>query len=206
MYHFKKAAAPAPEVTPRWQDLVARYQQPHLGRSLRQVANSFLPFVVLWGVMYWSLGLSYWLTLALAIPAAGLLMRVFIILHDCGHGSFFKSTAANDFLGSLCGVLTLTPYFRWRHDHAIHHASSGDLERRGTGDVLTLTVNEYLALPWHKRLGYRIYRHPLVMFGLVPGPLFILAERLVGKHNGRRERFGVHWTNAMIVAVLAALG
>ena len=133
-------------------------------------------------------------------------MRVFIILHDCGHGSFFKSTAANDFLGSLCGVLTMTPYFRWRHDHAIHHASSGDLERRGTGDVKTLTVNEYLALPWHKKLGYQIYRHPLVLFGLAPGPLFIFAQRLVGQHTGRRERFGVHWTNAMLVAMLAALG
>lgn len=208
MYYFNKTTPPgaSPEATPRWQDLVARYQRPHLGRSLRQVANSFLPFFALWAVMYWSLGVSYWLTLALAIPAAGLLMRVFIILHDCGHGSFFKSNAANDFLGSVCGVFTMTPYFRWRHDHAIHHASSGDLERRGTGDVLTLTVKEYLALPWYKKLGYRIYRHPLVLFGLVPGPMFIVAQRLTGKMGGRRERFGVHWTNAMLVALAAALG
>lgn len=208
MFYFKNTppTAEMAAATPRWQDLVARYQQPHLGRSLWQVINSFGPFCVVWGVMYWSLSVSYWLTLALAFPAAGLLMRVFIILHDCGHGSFFKSSTANDFLGSLCGVLTMTPYFRWRHDHAVHHASSGDLERRGTGDVKTLTVNEYLALPWLKKLGYQIYRHPLVLFGLAPGPLFILAQRLAGRHTGRRERFSVHWTNAMIVATLAAVG
>ena len=127
---------------PSWQQLVARYQKPDLRRSLWQIANSFIPYLVLWYAMYRSLAVSYWLTLALAVPTAGMLMRIFIILHDCGHGSFFKSNKANTIVGTICGVLTFTPYAQWRREHAIHHASSGDLARRGVGDVKTLTVNE----------------------------------------------------------------
>src|SRR3990172_3848933 len=155
-----------------WQELVAKYQNPELHRSLWQMVNSIAPFLALWYLMYRSLEVSYWLTLALAIPTSGFLMRIFIILHDCGHGSFFKSTAANDLVGSVCGVLTFTPYLQWRHSHAIHHATASDLDRRGTGDVLTITVSEYRALPWYKRLGYRAYRSWLVMFVLAPAFIF----------------------------------
>jgi omega-6 fatty acid desaturase (delta-12 desaturase) len=191
---------------PRWQDIVAKYQNPNLRRSLWQMANSFVPFFVGWYLMYRSLEVSYLLTLALAAPVAGLLIRIFIILHDCGHGSFFKSTKANDFVGAVCGMLTFTPYQQWRHHHAIHHASSGDLDRRGVGDVLTLTVSEYLALPWWKRLGYRLYRNPLVMFILGPFFLFVVAHRFVSSRAGRRERFSVHLTNLSLLAIFLVLG
>src|SRR6185503_4150969 len=107
-----------------WQAIVAKYSQPHLGRSIWQIVNSFGPFLVLWGLMYWSLSVSYWLTLLLAPIAAGFLVRVFIILHDCGHGSFFKSMKANDVLGTISGIFTFTPYLQWRHGHALHHATS----------------------------------------------------------------------------------
>jgi omega-6 fatty acid desaturase (delta-12 desaturase) len=185
---------------------VANYQRPDLWRSLWQVANTFVPYLVLWYLMYRSLAVSYWLTLALAIPTAGLLIRIFIILHDCGHGSFFKSTRANDWLGSVCGVLTFTPYFQWRHAHAIHHASSGDLDRRGVGDILTLTVREYRTLPWWRRLGYRLYRHPLVMFGLGPVFVFLFAHRFVSPIAGRRERRSVHLTNLALLVIFLLAG
>ena len=143
---FRPAAEkPAPLA---WQKVVAKYQKPDLRRSIWEMVNTFVPFFALWYLMYRSLDYSYWLTLALALPTAGMAMRIFIILHDCGHGSFFKSQRANNFVGTVCGIFTFTPYFLWRHRHAMHHASHGDLDRRGVGDVLTLTVKEYLEAPW----------------------------------------------------------
>ena len=189
-----------------WQELVAKYQNPELHRSLWQMVNSIAPFLALWYLMYRSLEVSYWLTLALAIPTSGFLMRIFIILHDCGHGSFFKSTAANDLVGSVCGVLTFTPYQQWRHSHAIHHATASDLDRRGTGDVLTITVSEYRALPWYKRLGYRAYRSWLVMFVLAPAFMFLVLHRFVAPTSGKRERFGVYLTNLALLALFLVLG
>src|SRR3990172_11798817 len=172
----------------RWQEMVAKYQSPELRRSLWQVTNSFVPYLIGWYLMYRSLEVSYWLTLALAVPVAGMMVRIFIIQHDCGHSSFFRSSRANDFVGSICGVIMMTPYYQWRHSHAVHHATAGDLERRGMGDVLTLTVKEYLALPWWKRLGYRLYRHPVVMFGAAPLFLFLVGHRFTAGTSGRRER------------------
>ena len=194
-----------PPIKLSWQKIVARYHNPDLRRSLWQVVNSFAPFFVAWYLMYRSLEWSYWLTLALAIPTTGFLMRIFIIFHDCGHGSFFKSQKANDWVGTICGILTFTPYYQWRRDHAIHHATSGDLDRRGIGDVTTLTVKEYLALPWHKRLGYRLYRHPLVMLVLGPTFLFLVGHRLVSPGAGKRERDSVLWTNAALLAITLVL-
>jgi omega-6 fatty acid desaturase (delta-12 desaturase) len=194
-----------PNIKLSWQKIVARYQNPNLRRSLWQAVNSIAPYLVLWYLMYRSLEISYLLTLALAFPTAGFLMRVFIIFHDCGHGSFFKSTKANELLGNVCGVLTLTPYQRWRHDHAIHHASSGDLDRRGIGDVMTLTVKEYLALPWYKRLGYRVYRNPLIILVIVPTFLFLIGHRLVTAGSGKRERDSVVWTNVALLVWSAAM-
>lgn len=189
-----------------WQALVAKYQKPHLGKSLWQLANSVIPFIGLWYLMYRSLEISYWLTLLLALPTAGLMVRIFIILHDCGHGSFFKSTKWNDFVGSLCGILTLTPYFLWRHSHAVHHATSGDLDRRGDGDIWTLTVREYLNASGWKRLAYRIYRNPFVMFGIAPTVNFGLLHRFVPRDTGKRERFSVHYTNAALFIIVLGLG
>ncbi len=199
-------AATAAKAAPRWQDLVAKYQNPDLRRSLWNMANTFVPYLIGWYLMYRSLEISYALTLLLALPTVGMLMRIFIILHDCGHGSYFKSTKANDIVGSVCGILTFTPYFQWRHHHAIHHASSGDLERRGVGDVLTLTVNEYLALPWWKKLGYRIYRSPFVLLVLGPFFLFVLAHRFVSSKGGKRERYSVHLTNWALLAMFMVTG
>jgi len=189
----------------QWRKAIARYQNPDLKRSLWQVANSVVPFFLLWYLMYRSLEVSYWLTLALAVPTAGFMARVFIIFHDCGHGSFFKSQQANDLVGTLTGILTLTPYYHWRHDHAIHHASAGDLDRRGVGDVTTLTVEEYRALPPLKRLGYRIFRNPLLMFTIGAWLVFAVVHRFYHRKAGKRERFSVHLTNLALLDIIGLL-
>ena len=118
--------------------------------------------------MYFALDISYLLVLVLAVPAAGFAVRTYIVFHDCGHGSFMRSRRANTWIGTFCGLLVFTPFQSWRHEHAVHHATAGDLDRRGVGDVFTLTVAEYHALPWRGRLQYRLFRNPLVMFGLGP--------------------------------------
>jgi omega-6 fatty acid desaturase (delta-12 desaturase) len=151
--------------------------------------------------MIWSLQFSYWITLALSIPAAGFLMRTFIIFHDCGHGSFFKSQKANDFLGRITAFLHFTPYYRWKHDHAIHHATAGDLDRRGTGDLYTMTVKEYLTSPRWWKIIYRVTRHPLVLLGISPLIVFLIAHR-IPPAKGRREIASVWWTNIMLVVVI----
>jgi omega-6 fatty acid desaturase (delta-12 desaturase) len=155
--------------------------------------------------MYLSLEISYWLTLALSIPAAGFLMRVFIIFHDCCHGSFFKSRRGNNVLGAICGILTFTPYHRWRQEHSVHHATAGNLDRRGVGDVWTLTVREYLALSAWKRLEYRLFRHPLVMFGVGPFFVFVISQRFARGVSGKRERYSVYWTNLAVLGIVALI-
>jgi omega-6 fatty acid desaturase (delta-12 desaturase) len=200
-------AAPPQSAARSWQKLVAKYQNPSVARSLEQVATSFIPFMVAWAVAYVLMDISFWLGLPVAILAGGFLMRIFIILHDCGHGSFFKSKRANDFVGTICGVFSITPYFQWRHNHAVHHATSGDLDRRASWDLpLTYTVKEYLALPTWKRVLYRLYRHPLILFGVAPTLLFIFAQRLVSPKSGKRERWSVHFTNAALLALFMVMG
>jgi omega-6 fatty acid desaturase (delta-12 desaturase) len=193
-------------VTPHWQDLVKKYQAPDNWRSVWQIANSVIPYIAIWYLMYRSLSISYWLTLSLAPVAAGFLTRIFIIMHDCGHGSFFKSSKANHLVGTVCGVLAHTPYFQWTREHAIHHASSGDLSRRGVGDVDTLTVMEYLARSRWGRLKYRLYRNPLVMLLVGPQYIFLFSHRFTGKHSGRRERNNVYVTNLGLLALYGSLG
>ena len=186
-----------------WQKAVVEYQTPHTWRSWWQVINTLVPFFLLWILMVLSLEVSYWLTLLLAIPTAGFFARTFIIFHDCGHGSFFKSKRANDTLGFITGILTLTPYYRWRHDHAVHHASVGDLDRRGVGDIMTLTVKEYQQKSGWDRLVYRVTRHPLALFTVGPLGLFIINNRFSTRTSGKRERYSVYWTNlALLVIVL----
>ncbi len=157
---------------------LARYREPSHGRSVVEVLITVVSFAGLWSLMWLSLHAGYELCLLLALPTAGFLVRLFMIQHDCGHGSLFRHRSANDWLGRIIGVVTLTPYDFWRHTHAAHHASSGNLDRRGMGDVDTLTVNEYLSRSRWGRLRYRMYRHPLVMFGLGPAYLFFLQQRL----------------------------
>lgn len=189
-----------------WRQAVAKYQQSDTRRSYWQVVNTLLPYFVLWYLMYRSLAVSYWLTLLLAIPAAGFMVRTFIIFHDCGHGSFFNSRNANDVLGFITGVLTFTPYYHWRHDHAIHHATAGDLDRRGVGDVMVLTVDEYLELPSWKRLGYRFLRNPFVMFAVGPLIVFLIVHRFAHRTAGKRERYSVIWTNLILLGILVFMG
>lgn len=184
-----------------WQKIVAQYSSPNLKRSIWQIVNTIVPYAVMLGLMYWSLSFSYWLTLLLSIPAAGLLVRAFIILHDCGHGSFFKSNKANEVIGTIMGVLTFTPYLQWRHEHALHHAGSGDLDRRGVGDVYTMTVEEYLKASRWEKIKYRVYRNPIVMFAIAPLLLFVISHRFASKHNGKRETMNLHLTNLAILAI-----
>jgi acyl-lipid omega-6 desaturase (Delta-12 desaturase) len=188
-----------------WRDAVAGYQNPDVRRSVWQIINSIVPYILLWVAMYYSLRVSYFLTLALGVLAGGFMTRIFIIFHDCGHGSFFKSKKANDFWGFVTGIMTLTPYGQWRHDHALHHASSGDLDRRGFGDVWTLTTKEYLALPWQKRLWYRVFRHPLILFGIGPFYTFAISHRFANRDANARDRKSVVVTNLVLLAVVIAL-
>lgn len=191
--------------SPKWKEIVANYQQPALRRALWQLMNTVVPYLALWYLMYLSLTISYWLTGALAVLAAGFLVRVFIIFHDCGHGSFFKSRRANDVLGFVTGVLSFTPYHHWRWEHALHHASAGDLDRRGTGDVWTLTVQEYLAASRWKRFAYRLARNPVVLFVLAPLFLFLVRQRFPSPEAPQRERHSVCWTNLVLLAVAMGL-
>lgn len=185
--------------------ILVPYQSPDITRSIWQVVSSFVPYLLLWYAMYRSLEISFWLTILLAIPAAGFLVRIFIIFHDCGHGSFFKSRTANDSLGIIAGLLTFTPYYDWRHSHAIHHATAGNLDRRGRGDVLTLTVCEYISLPWWKRLAYRIMRHPLLMFTVGSFFVFIVLNRFPRRDSGKREFFSVLWTDLALGGIIVGL-
>ncbi|HZR19480.1 MAG TPA: fatty acid desaturase [Verrucomicrobiae bacterium] len=190
---------------PRWKEIVAKYQRPKLPRALWQVINTLVPYVALWYLMYLSLGISHWLTAGCALLAGGLLIRAFIIFHDCGHGSFFKSRKANDLLGFLTGVLCFTPYRHWRWEHALHHATSGDLDRRGTGDVWTLTVREYLQASRWRRFAYRLARNPLVLFVLAPLFLFLIKQRFAAAKAPARERRSVYFTNLALLAMAASL-
>ena len=185
-----------------WRKAVAPYQNSDLKRSIWQLINTLVPYILLWSLMLWSLNVSYWLTLLLSIPTGGFMVRTFIIFHDCGHGSFFKSRKANEIIGFITGIVTFTPYHHWRHNHAVHHATAGDLDRRGTGDVWTATVAEYLSFPKWKRAFYRIYRNPFVMFLVNPVLLFGVGHRFAGKQAKRRERMSVYWTNLILLVIL----
>ena len=194
-------------VTSVWKQAVAEHRKPTLRSSVWQLANSLIPYLVLWGLMIWTLNRSYWITLALAVVAAGFLVRIFIIFHDCGHGSFFRSRRANRFFEFVTGVLVFTPYRQWRHKHAQHHATSGDLDHRGPGEIWTLTAREYLEASRWKRLSYRLARNPFVLFVLAPLLVFLIEHRFPSRVVGKRERRGVHWTNGalVVIAVLMSL-
>jgi omega-6 fatty acid desaturase (delta-12 desaturase) len=190
-----------------WTRILARYREPSRIRSVTELTITIVPLVLLWVLMWATLDLGYWFCLLLAIPAAGLLVRLFMIQHDCGHGAFFRHRLANDWVGRVIGVLTLTPYDFWRRTHAIHHASSGNLDRRGIGDIDTLTVREYLARSRWGRFQYRLYRHPAVMFGIGPAYLFILQHRfpLGLTRAGWQPWLSTMATNAAIAGVIGIL-
>ncbi len=183
-------------------EIIAKYTQPDWGRSIWQVANSFIPYILLVIAMYFSLNISYWLTLALAIPAGGFMIRIFIIFHDCGHGSYFPSRQANSIVGFLAGLITFAPYNHWNHKHAIHHATSGDLDRRGMGDVWTLTVKEYQETSKQERFHYQIFRNPVLMLVIGPLYMFLIYNRFVTGKATARERHYVYATNMALLAII----
>jgi omega-6 fatty acid desaturase (delta-12 desaturase) len=197
-------AAKTQVTRPDWYQTILKYAQPNPRKAVWQLFNTFIPYFALWILMVRTvqLGYSHWVTLALAVVAAALLVRIFIFFHDCCHGSFFASRRANTILGYISGILTFTPYEDWRRSHAGHHATAGDLDRRGVGDVWTLTVEEYLAAPRLKRLAYRFFRNPLVMFGLGPVFVFLIAQRFSHKGARKRERYSVVFTNLAILAII----
>ena len=173
---------------------LARYREPDHMRSVLELIITDVSFVVLWVAAWWALSISYWLTLAISLPAAAFLVRLFLIKHDCGHGAFFRRRVFNDWVGRVLGVLTLTPYDVWRRSHAIHHATSSNLEKRGIGDIDVLTVREYRALPRFRRIAYRLYRYPLIMFVVGPAYVFLLRNRLPPGFSRADWRF---WISAM---------
>ena len=183
----------------------ARYCEPHLPRSLLDVATSMVPYISLSILLDLTLGVSVLLTVALVVLAAGFLVRTFVVFHDCAHGSLFASKRANRWVGRLAGLMVLSPYERWRHDHAVHHGTSGDLERRGVGDIVTLTVDEYRARSQRGRLAYRVIRNPLVMFGLGPIIAMVVGPRIATRSQRPRLRHSVLATDACVVSVAAGL-
>ncbi len=188
-----------------WKEIVLKYQKPSRWRASWQIINTIVPYGLLWYLMYLCRPISWWLVLPLAVMAGALLVRVFIIFHDCGHGSFFKSTTANNLVGLLAGILTFTPYYLWRWEHAIHHASSGDLDQRGTGDVWTMTVQEYLESSRWKKFAYRLARNPFILFVIAPFFLFVVKQRIPSMKASVRERHSVYAMDLAILGMAAAL-
>ncbi len=206
------AETPSPDMSPAtgprdardWVKVLARYRDPDIGRSTFELGLTAGLFLGLWALAWWALSVSYLLAFALSCLNAGFLLRLFTIQHDCGHGSFFHSRNVSDWIGRVIGVLTLTPYDVWRRTHSVHHSTSGNLGRRGMGDVHTMTVEEYRSASPLARLRYRIYRHPLILFGLGPAWLFLVQNRLpLGLMRQSR-----YWLSAMLtnLAILVGLG
>ena len=191
-----------------WVEIVKKYQVPNNWKGAWQLINSLIPFIILWVVMVYSLRFPYWVTLLLAVLNAGFLVRLFIIQHDCGHNSFLKSLKLNNIIGQILGVITLTPYYHWRKLHAKHHATSGDLDFRGFGDIDTLTVEEYMARDWWGKFTYRFYRHPFTIFVIGPQFVFFLRHRFAYQmtKSEKKERASVHWTNLGMLALFLGIG
>jgi len=188
-----------------WIAIVSRYNTPDPWRSWWQLINSVGPYILLWIAMVYTIKVSYLLTFLLAILAAGFMVRIFIIFHDCGHGSFFSSRRLNKVVGIITGLIVFTPYHKWHHEHKIHHQTVGNLEKRGMGDIMTLTVNEYRDLSPFKKLYYRIYRNPVVLFIIAPILLFTLAQRFPKKYMTPKEKMYVHLSTLSLVASISAI-
>lgn len=184
---------------------IAPYEHANISTSIWQLVNTIVPFIALWFFAYKSLSISYLLTLVLAVIAAGFLVRIFIIFHDCCHHSFFKNRNANKILGTITGVITIFPFSQWQHDHSVHHATSSNLDKRGTGDIWMLTVDEYRAASFWQRLAYRLYRNPLIMFGIGPIYVFLIKNRFNRKGARVKERLNTYLTNISIVALYGLL-
>jgi omega-6 fatty acid desaturase (delta-12 desaturase) len=194
-----------PPVTTGWKEIVRKYQQPSKRMSSWQLVNTLIPYALLWVAMFHAVKISWWLVVPLAVLAGAFLIRIFVIFHDCTHGSFFKSKRANEITGFLTGLLAITPFHQWRMEHTVHHSAAGDLDRRGIGDVWTLTVQEYLESSRWKRLSYRFFRNPVILFGFAPLTLFLVVNRIPVKEANTSVRRWVHITNLCIVAMAVGL-
>ncbi len=198
----ERAAAPVSEDARDWVNILAQYRDPNHLRSVFELGVTAFAFLGLWAAAWYALSISYWLAAGIAVINGGFLLRLFIIQHDCGHSAFFRNRHVGDWVGRVIGVLTLTPYDVWKRVHSIHHSAAGNLDKRGMGDIHTLTVEEYRERSFWGRVGYRLYRHPLVLFGLGPVYLFILQNRLpVGLMTSGAK----YWVSAMGTNVAIAL-
>lgn len=190
---------------PSWIEVISKYNTPHIWLSIWQIINSLLPYLLIWYLMYLSLDISYWITLGLSVFAAGFLVRIFIIFHDCGHGSFFRSKRANKVVGTFLGSLVFTPYDRWHTDHHIHHRTVGNLDKRGNGDVWTLTVEEFRNLTGRQKFIYSLYRHPLILFGVAPFFLFVLWFRFPKKGMNRADHLSTYITDLILLVLISGV-
>ena len=188
-----------------WRERLAQYAQPSLGRSGLDVLTSMVPYLLISVAMYFAIGVSPWLCLALSPVAAGFAVRTFAVFHDCTHGSFMSTRRGNLWLGTVAGIIVLTPFVRWRHEHAVHHATAGDLDKRGIGDLPTLTVAEYRQKSARGRLAYRAFRHPVVMFGIGPLVAMIIGPRLIARDAPPRMRRSVLATDLALAVIFGAL-
>ncbi len=189
-----------------WTAILSAYRGSNYLRSTSELALTIVPFVLLWALAWWLMSTSYWMTLAVSVLNAALLLRLFAIQHDCGHGAFFESRTLSDWVGRAIGVLTLTPYDVWRRSHSEHHSSSGNLGRRGMGDIYTMTLAEYRAASTFERIKYRLYRHPITLYLLVPGYLFYIQNRLpVGLMGFSKYWISAMATNAAIAGAIALI-
>jgi acyl-lipid omega-6 desaturase (Delta-12 desaturase) len=203
---MKKSGTINKDARPEWMEIISRYNISDPLRSWWQIINSVGPYILLWVIMIKTIEISYWLTLFLSVFAAGFMVRIFIIFHDCGHGSFFKSNKLNKVVGIITGLIVFTPYHKWHHDHKIHHQTVGNLDKRGIGDVKTLTVEEYSRLSKWQKLSYRLYRNPFFLFGIAPILLFTIQHRFTKKGMSFREKLYVHLSTLTIVAAIGLLG
>lgn len=182
-----------------------KYTTPSLRKSIWQIVNTFIPYIGLWILIVYSLSISYWLTAALIVIAAGFLVRLFIIFHDCGHGSFFKSEKANLIVGAFFGILSFTPYYKWHSLHMKHHATVGNLDKRGEGDVWTMTKEEFETSSRGKKIYYKLYRHPISMFGIGPLYVFLIQNRLTRKWMKQKEKLNVYFTNIALIILTVGM-
>lgn len=202
-YAYRAQGSGSPEAPARnWIKILAAYRHPSTIRSLFELIVTLVPMLLLWGAAVWATSVSYWLTLPISVIASGFLVRLFMIQHDCSHGAFFRSRRANDWTGRLIGIVTLTPYDLWKRSHLIHHSTQGNLDQRGVGDILTLTVDEYNARTFAGRLAYRFYRNPFVLFGVGPIFIFLFHHRLPVGFLRAGFRY---WVSAMSTNIAIAI-
>ncbi|HEX2994479.1 MAG TPA: fatty acid desaturase [Anaerolineales bacterium] len=187
-----------------WVAELKRFEQPNSSKATFQVVNTLIPYIAILGMMYLTISwkVHYGITILLALPASLFLVRLFIFFHDCAHGSYVASRRATKVLGTVLGIIVFMPFFEWRSLHARHHATSGNLDNRGKGDIWTMTVDEYNHSSWFRRLLYRMFRNPLVMFGLGPLYIFLIAHRLPSRGANREAIFSVIFLNAVLIAIV----